>query len=487
MRFDEYAQLDATDLSALLAAKEITPVGLAHLANDAIARANPQLEAVIEVFQDLLEDPTRDGMDPSGSFHGVPILLKDLGSKVAGRRQAQGIAWLKDQVSTHTDPLVANFMAAGLAILGRSTSPELGLSFDTSSPGFGTTRNPWNLAHTPGGSSGGSAAAVAAGLVPMASASDGGGSIRFPAGWTGLIGLKSTRGLLPLPKGTNEASLYPASEGLLTRSVRDTALAYDQLWPKPRGWGYVATGDPDWRLTDELTGPPRRLRIALSTGHWGFPDAPVDATVATRIRETARVLEGLGHTVEEIDDEAICDFERLWQSYQSWGWTIPCSEALAELAAFTATEPTAPDSSPQLIHHLERAGTGTPAQIFEALGANQTVTRNWGEFWDRGFDLLLCPVSAIACPLAGRAYSTLNPDPFEIWFGRLMSAARYTVPGNETGLPSIAVPAGLDSGGLPVGAQLYAPWRREDQLIHVAAQLETASPEIFGARPVSFR
>jgi len=478
----QYAGYDATGLAALVVRGETTPRELAEAAADAIARLDSQIGAVVELFEELVADPSADGMDPGGVFRGVPMLLKDLGSAIAGRKQASGISWLADRVSDHTDPLVENFHRAGLNVFGRSTCPELGIAFDTSSPGFGVTRNPWNSLYTPGGSSGGSAAAVASRMVPIASASDGGGSTRFPASWTGLIGLKPTRGLLPMPYGLNESIVYTAVEGVVTRTVRDAARAYDQLWAKRPGWGFVATGDPEWRLSDELSLPPRRFRIALSTGSWGQPGA-AHPVVVERVLAAARALEGLGHEIEEVKDVDLCNFEQIWSSYTMWGWTVPIAEELKALSDELGIEPSRADSSPQLLNHLAQAGRASAADILEAMAGNIQTTRQWGAFWQRGFDLLICPVAAIECPEANGSYSTSADEPFEDWYARIAMAARYTMPGNETGLPSISLPAGLDSHGVPVGVQIYAPWRRENDLVHLASQLEQAVPEHFDARP----
>ena len=192
LTWSEYTRCDATDLAALINKGEISPSELAAQAAIANTRVNNDINAVIEIFDDVISDPSKGGMDTKGPFHGVPMMLKDLGSKMKGRVQESGYAWQEGNVANEDDPLTTNFRHAGFNLIGRTTTPEDGMSAVTETIKFGTTRNPWNLNRSSGGSSGGSAAAVAAGVLPVCSASDGAGSIRLPASWNGLICLLYT-------------------------------------------------------------------------------------------------------------------------------------------------------------------------------------------------------------------------------------------------------------------------------------------------------
>ena len=229
LSWDEWSRLDAVSMAALVRQGDVSAAELASQAAEAVALMNPKLNAVLEVFEDVVESPLKDGMNPDGALAGVPMLVKDVGSGLKGRLQERGAKFLEGMRRENDDTLVENWRSAGLNLIGRTSLPTCGFAAVSDSLIHGITRNPWNLDRTPSGSSGGSAAAVAAGIVPIASASDGAGSTRSPAGWNGLIGLKPSRGLLPLAAGANEFSRHLGVEGVLTKTVRDSALAYDYM------------------------------------------------------------------------------------------------------------------------------------------------------------------------------------------------------------------------------------------------------------------
>ncbi len=417
----EWGKHDAVALAALVKQKAVTAAELAAQAEAAVARLNPKLEAVLEVFTDVIANPDADRPDRDGALYGVPMFLKDLGSGLKGRKQESGSKLYKDNIANATDPTVENYLRAGLVPIGRSTTPEFGMTFDTTTDYLGAvkvTRNPWNLAHTPGGSSGGSAAAVAAGVTPISMSSDGGGSTRIPASFSGLVGLKASRGRVPRPLAQSEYIQRISVDGVLTRSVRDSAAAFDYMTRVPNGGSFIKMGPPAGSYVDAIAREPGRLKIGLSTGAWGRGGA-TDAEVAERVRMVATLLEGLGHHVEEVADAEICDWETLWWGYiTQW---ISCR--------------------------------GQPIAAAKAI------------------------------PPANGPYSLLRDEELEPWVGRLADACRYTMPGNETGIPAISLPAGLDRDGLPVGIQLHGNFAREDMLLQIAAQVERARPEWFGAIP----
>src|SRR6266404_4570161 len=298
----EWGKHDAVALAALVKQKAVTPAELAAQAEAAVARLNPKLEAVLEIFTDVVADPNADRPEKDGALYGVPMFLKDLGSGLKGRKQESGAKLYKGNVAKTTDPTVENYLHAGLVPIGRSTTPEFGMTFDTTTDYLGAvkvTRNPWNLARTPGGSSGGSAAAVAAGIVPISMSSDGGGSTRIPASFCGLVGLKAGRGRVPRPRAQSEYISRIAIDGVLTRSVRDTAAAYETLARVPNGGSFIKMGPPAGSYCEAITREPDRLKIGLSTGPWGRSGA-TEPEVADHVRLTGKLLAELGHHVEEV-------------------------------------------------------------------------------------------------------------------------------------------------------------------------------------------
>ena len=484
MSWAEWLRHDATDLAALVRSGKLAAREVVAQAATASSRVDPTLEGVLELFEDVIADPDVDAPDRAGPLYGVPIFLKDLGSRLRGRRQESGSRLLRGNVAKETDPLVENFLRAGLIPFGRSTCPEFGMTFDTSTAYLDrvkVTRNPWNPARTPGGSSGGSAASVAAGVTPISMASDGGGSTRIPASYCGLVGLKATRGRIAMPLAQNEFTWRIAVEGVVTRTVRDSAAALDHLRRKPPGGTFYPIAEYPGSYVDAIATPPGGLRVALSTGAWGRNGA-CDAEVATRIRDVARALEGLGHDVEEVDDAAICDWRAMWSGYITQ-WICGRVQYLpvAELGGF-GREGLKDALSPMVNRHFEAAQRYSTLDLYKAMAANNVVTRGFGRFMS-GFDLLLCPTHAIRVPEANGPYSLLRDEPLEIWIDRLADACRYTMPGNESGLPGISIPAGLDADGLPIGAMLYGDFGREDLLLRVAAQVEAARPDWFGLVP----
>jgi len=484
MSWEEWGKHDAVALADLVRAKQVTTKELVTQAAAAVERLNPRLEAVLSLYDDVLTDPDADRPNKDGRLYGVPMLLKDLGSGLKGRKQEAGTKLFKDNVVTATDPTVENYLRAGLIPIGRSTTPELGMTFDTVTDYLGVlkvTRNPWNLERTPGGSSGGSAAAVAGGVLPISMASDGGGSTRIPASFSGLVGLKASRGRVPRPLAQSEYTTRISIEGVLTRSVRDTAAAYDYLTRIPEGGAFIHMGPPATFYSAAITRDPGKIKVGLSTGRWGRESA-TDSEVADRVRGVAQVLEELGHHVEEFDDAAACDWESLWRAYVT-NW-ISCRGQFRTTAQDKGIEPRNLSAylGPMVYRHYLASERYDKFDIWKMMDCNNKVTRAFGRFMSR-FDVLLVPSLAIRVPKANGPYSLLLDEDVDQWVARLCDACRYTMPGNETGMPGISLPAGLDRDGLPIGAQLYGKWGREDLLLQLAAQIERAKPEWFGAVP----
>jgi amidase len=484
MSWDEWHKHDALALADRVRAKELTAKELSAQAAEAVGRLDPAIEAVLGIYEDAVADPDKDGPSKTGQLYGAPMLLKDLGSGLAGRKQESGSRLFRDHVVKATDPLVANYLRAGLVPIARSTTPEFGMTFDTTTDYLGrvnVTRNPWNPERTPGGSSGGSAAAVAAGLVPISMSSDGGGSTRIPAAFCGLVGLKATRGRVPRPLAQSEYISRISIDGVVTRTVRDTAAAYDYLTHTPNGGSFIPMGQPSGSYLATIEQDPGPLKIGLSTGSWGRATA-TDPEVAERVRTVARLLDGLGHLVEELDERSICDWTALWSAY-TIGWTGSRAQ-FALTAKERQLDPARLEQylGPMVYRHYLAAERYDKFDIWKMMADNNTVTREFGRLMER-FDLLLVPTMAIRVPKADGPYSLLREEELDPWLDRLCDACRYTMPANETGLPGISLPAGLDRDGLPIGVQFYGNFCREDLLLQIAAQIERARPEWFGSVP----
>jgi amidase len=485
LSWSEWSGADALGLAELMRSRRVSPKEVAAQAAAGIKAADPALRAVLEVFDDVVANPDTDGPARDGRFYGVPLLLKDIGSGLKGRKNESGSPLLRGYVAPETDPLVANFLGSGLVPIGRSTTPEFGMTFDTCTnyldEGVIVTRNPWNLQRTPGGSSGGSAAMVAAGVLPISMASDGGGSTRIPASFCGLVGHKTSRGLVPRQLTGSDYVGRTVSEAVVTRSVRDSAATLDGLAKGPTGGFFVRCTPAVPSFLEALKDTPRGWKIGLSTGPWGR-STPVDDQVAARIREVARVLEGLGHRVEEVKDAEICDWAAMWHGYVTHWIMSRLGHAAIARSRNIDVKRIRDFMAPMVWRHFRAAQKYKATDLMQAMSENNLVTRGFGKAFDR-FDVLLTPTLAIRVPKANGPYSLLRDEPLEGWMNRLADACRFTMPGNETGHPAISVPAGTDADGLPIGAQIHGRFGRDDMCLRLAAQLESAKPDWFSARP----
>jgi amidase len=483
--WDAWGRLDAVALAELVRAGQVTPRELAAQTAAGVARLDPRLRGVVELFADTLGDPGHDRPNGQGLLAGVPMFLKDLGSGLAGRRQDSGSDLTRGTVVQATDPTVANFLRAGLVPLGRSATPEFGMTFDTvtrqgeAEPVI--TRNPWNLTRTPGGSSGGSAALVAAGIVPLSMSSDGGGSTRIPAAFCGLVGLKASRGRVPQPLGRNEYVTRVSIDGVVTRTVRDTAAVFEYLTRIPNGGSFIAMGPPRSAYMQALEREPHRLRIGLGTGPWGR-DAPVNAQIAERVATVGRLMESLGHVVEEVTDAEICDWPLMWETYiQQWIGSRAMFTLMARDRGI-GRQQLQTLLTPMSWRHYVASERYDKFDMLRMMFGNNTLTRQFGALMER-HDVLLTPTLAVRVPTANGPYSLLRDEDLEDWVRRLADACRFTMPANETGMPAISLPAGLDSDGMPIGVQFHGNFGREDLLLALAAQIERARPDWFGATP----
>jgi amidase len=468
---DNLAELDAVAQAELVRRRQISPLELTNAAISRIEKVNPPLNAVITpLFEKAQQQAAHDL--PDGPFRGVPFLLKDLDALSAGDPYHAGTQFLRDLhwIADHDTYLVAKLRAAGFVILGKTNTPELGLNVTTEPKSYGATCNPWNTEHSTGGSSGGSAAAVAAGMVPAAHASDGGGSIRIPASECGLVGLKPSRGRVSLGPDYGEFWHGLVISHAVTRSVRDTAAILDVIAGAMPGDPYTAPA-PQRPFMAEVGADPGRLRIGIMSRVPGGGQLHPDCAAAAQ--HAGRLLESLGHHVEEshppaFDElqECISHFSRLLMS-----WVAATLDELGESTGKTV----GPEGFEELTWAYATMGRAvTAAQYIQAVDWLHAFTRRMAGWWAGGFDVLLTPTLAGPPPRLG----TLVPPPGNPLAGsdNVFALIPFTAQFNVTGQPAMSLPLSWNRDGLPIGVQLVSAYGREDVLIRIAAQLERAQP-----------
>ncbi len=479
---DDLARMDATDQAELVRSGEASPAELVDAAIARVEELNPDLNAVIHpLFEEAREEAA--GELPDGPFRGVPFLLKDLGAAFAGQPLHMGMRVLKDidfraPVDTY---LAERFRAAGFVTIGKTNLPEMGILPTSEPDAYGPTRNPWDTSRSAGGSSGGSAAAVAAGMVPVAHANDGGGSIRIPASKCGLVGLKPTRQRIsegPLI-GDNMSGL--TVELVVSRSVRDTAAILDAVHGPAPGDPYVAP-PPERPYVDELDADPGRLRIGFITQP--IAEETPQPVVIDAARDTGELLESLGHEVEEVDLSAFAQIDVVPTFMVRWA--AGQAAAIAQISTVIGRE-IGPDDVEPLTWALAEMGRGVNgADYLAAVGQHQLLSRMVAALHDT-YDLLLTPTLGEVPPPLG-TFDDSGPDPLDA-IRRAGLTAAFTATYNVTGQPAISLPLHWSDEGLPMGTQLAAPFGDEASLIRVAAQLEQARPwgdrvpPIFAAAP----
>ncbi len=469
---DDLSRLDATAQAELVRTRKASPLELVDAAIDRIERLNPKLNAVIHRFFERAREQARTNALPDGPFRGVPFLLKDLFGHSEGDPVHFGTRFLKamDFRVPHDSYLAAKFRAAGLVFLGRTNVPELGILPATEPEAYGPTRNPWNPAHSTGGSSGGSAAAVASGMVPVAHANDGGGSIRIPASECGLVGLKPSRGRTSFGPDVSEGVGGLASEGVVSRTVRDTAGILDAIQGYMPGDPYTAP-PPSRPYRAEVGAPVERLRIGLMTESPGGLTA-VHVECAKAARYTARLLAELGHAVDEAHPDALDDTEL--PRHFSVMYAVQLAGTMQAFQRLTGRA-LGPGDVDSFNWALAEMGRALPvSQYVETEDWIGGFTRRMAAWWTDAYDVLVTPTLPEPPPPLG--YFTPDPvDPTSTGL-RASAFATWTCPFNMTGQPAISMPLHWTPEGLPTGVQLVAAYGREDLLLRVAASLEQAVP-----------
>lgn len=452
---------DMTGLAAAISGGEVSAREVVEFSLARLEERNPTVNAVIATCAEEALAEVDAGL-PDGPLRGIPFAIKDLSVDVAGLPTTNGSRLFADAVVDSDSELVRRYRAAGLVIIGKTNTPEFGQNASTEPALFGPSRNPHRLTHSPGGSSGGASAAVAAGIVPAAHGSDGGGSIRIPAATTGLVGLKPSRGRVPVGNiFSGPMSVHHA----LTRSVRDSALLLD-ISCAPLTGEPVTISQPSRPYVDEVGADPGRLKIASSTtmpdGTASHPDC---AAVTNAV---AALLSSLGHeVVEAAPDYPMASLQKASSVGMSASMAVSIDARLEQLGRELREDDL--ESVPRFIYDRTKALHAT--DFAEAMNALQHASQVIGGFFTT-HDLLITPTLAAPTPPLG----LLDAGNIEAIWEHAGLYGALTSPFNATGQPAISLPMGHDSTGLPLGVQIVAAFGREDLLIRIAAQLEAAQP-----------
>jgi amidase len=465
MSFAEYSNYDGLALAELVKKKKVKPSELVEAAIERIERHNPQLNAI--VFKAYDEARAKATTKLSGAFAGVPTLLKDILGNKKGWPTRSGSRFVPAASSAFDATLVSRFEAAGLIPLGKTNVPEFGIVPFTEPKLYGPARNPWKLDHSTGGSSGGSAAAVAAGIVPLAHANDGGGSIRIPASCCGLVGLKPTRGRNPLGPMVGDIFGGLVAEHVVSRSVRDTAAVLDATAGPEIGDPYAAPPAPGSYLA-AIKRKPKKLRIAFATKR--FNGEAFDAECKAATEAAAKRCEKLGHHVEEgmpqvSPNDIRPNFLPIWAS----GLTT-----VIDLIAKTAGKAPTRDDFEGLTWSLYQFGkTITAAQYQLCWASLQRLSRQVAA-WQQPYDAWITPV--LAAPPMKIGMINFEETDLVKGFGPIASYVPFTGLQNITGQPAISLPLARSKSGLPIGVQFVGRFGEEHLLLQLAAQIEKAEP-----------
>jgi len=471
MNLSEYANLDAVDLARLVAKGDVRPAELAALALEAADAVNPAVNAVVEQWVPEEAD-LATATSTNGPLAGVPFLIKDLAIQMAGRRCELGSRLAEGLVAADDSLLMRHYRRAGLVTVGRTTTPEMAFSTETESVQQGATRNPWNLRLSAGGSSGGSGAAVAAGIVPIAHATDAAGSIRVPAAYNGLFGLKPTRG-----RTSNGPALDEVFGGLgvqlgLSRSVRDSAALMDAVQGYSRGDPYY-TPAPAEGFLSQVGRDPGRLRIGLMLHPWN--GAQTAAPIAQAARDVAVHLQSLGHHVEEVAPVLGVSWEAFVHA-NAQIWCATLVRWIDGLAAATGRPIAASTLEPSTLANYRYGQEARAVDFAAAFEVRNTVSRAVGTWFD-DIDVLMTPT----LPEMQGALGTYSEGAERMsgldWTARVFRHTPFTPPANVAGTPAMSVPLCVDPDtGLPIGIQFMGGFAREDLLLRLAGQLEQTMP-----------
>ena len=466
MSLPDLPELDALGQAELVRRGDVTPLELVDAAIARVERVNPKLNAVVTPMFDLAREAAR-GTLADGPFRGLPFLLKDLFAAYAGVRLTNGATVCQLLVPHHDSELVRRYKRAGLIVIGKTNTPEFGIPPTTENRLFGATHNPWDLDRTPGGSSGGSAAAVAARIVPMAHGGDGGGSIRIPASACGIFGLKPTRARNPLGPDVGDLLSGLVVEHALTVSVRDSAALLDAT-------SGPAPGDPYWApppgrsFLEETKTPPGRLRIAFAKT--ALTGVPVHADCVAAVEDAARLCSDLGHHLEEASPSL--DMTSVMRAFVVL-YAAGAARNVADVEE-AAGMPANREMFEPLTWGLAESGKQlTAAEYLLALRSIQKASRDVARFFG-DYDIWLTPTLGEP-PVPLGTFAATYDDPL-VGFVRAGDFAPFTPLINATGQPAMSVPLYWSDAGLPIGTHFVGRFGDEATLFRLAGQLEQTRP-----------
>ncbi len=464
----DYSAYDGIGLAELVARKEVSPQELVDRALEAVAQVNPTLNAILGTLPDQAAAEIHAGL-PAGPFTGVPFLIKEILLHAKNVRCEMGSKLAQGFVAPEDSELMARFRRAGLVLIGTTQTPELGYNPTTETTRFGPVHNPWNLAHSAGGSSGGSSAAVAAGVVPIAHANDGGGSIRIPASCNALVGLKPTRDRVPTGPDYADPLCGLACEFVVVRSVRDAAVLLDCVaGPDSGAPGHPVPPARPYR--QEVGAAPGRLRIAWTTtpasGEKNDPEC------VKAVHEAVKLLEELGHTL--IEDRPVYEWETFLENVHVI-WTGFTAMSVDALAAGFNRKPGPDNLEAVTLACYEDGKRFTAVDLLNAMAHGNIVSRQVGAFFER-VDLLVTPTIARVPALLGELDQNRAGMTAREWTRQVFSYAPFTPLFNTTGQPAISLPLHWSADGLPVGVQFVGRFGDESSLIRLASQIEQAQP-----------
>jgi amidase len=463
---DDYSDYDGLGLAELVRNRQVTPAELVEAAIARIERHNPTLNAVVyEGFDDARRRAA--GELPDGPFRGVPFLIKDLGMPVAGWPRSHGSRFARDVVDSEDGGLTRRYREAGVVPLGKTNTPEYGITGTTEGAHLGPCRNPWNPNHIAGGSSGGAASAVAAGIVPLAHASDGLGSIRIPAACCGLVGLKVTRDRNPnLPDGFDYA-FGNVVDHVVTRTVRDSAAMLDATG-RPEPHSPYPAPPKDRPYVEEIEASPGKLRIAWSSE---TPSGrPIDPEIQEALERTAELLNRLGHEV--VEKGLGVDYRALFAS-RGPAAAANFAAGMDRLIDLVGREPEPDELEPLTWATLKAGRRQTGADVMRSLQETRMLNRKTLAFFDE-VDVYLTPVLGTPVPEIG-FIDPVALEPKEV-NRRQARTFPFTPPFNFSGQPSMSLPLETDANGLPIGMMFTGRYADEATLFRLAAQLEKEAP-----------
>ena len=468
MSWDEWRAHDAVGLAERRRKGDVTAAELARQMAAAVEKVNPRLSAIVETFDDAIADPAGNA-NLEGPFAGIPFLVKDLGPTFKGRLQEQGSLFMRGACPQSDTYLATRIRHAGLNVIGRTTTPEFGVCSSAENPAVYVTRNPWDTDYTTCGSSAGAGAALAAGVAPLVHGSDGGGSIRIPAGVNGAIGLKTSRGTFSIAPAMSDITGFVSTQGALSRTVRDSAAFVDAC----RG-GAPGEFMPYWTPTvpygELIKRDPGRLRIALSH-EWGDYRAVPD--FVAELERVGRFLEDLGHQVEWALPEV--DFRAAFAA-QTTCYISNFAEVIqGMLAARGLARPPADLIEPINVLIWEAGRDLSYHERHKMQGVFNTTARAFGAFFEE-WDVILTPIFAKPTPRVGaREFLTTSDNPSVLdWFANLWDWFSYTPLANLCGIPGLSLPLARQENGLPLGMQFQAKQADDGLLLQLAAQIERA-------------